>query len=95
MRRYDSGFKTEAMKLAREIGLENEATQLNIPYGTLNSWMYPKNKTKNNDGEAKIVPKTAEEIKFLKRIRELERSNQILKDALGFFAKSQKVLFWL
>ncbi len=39
MRRYDSGFKTEAMKLAREIGLENAASQLDIPYGTLNSRM--------------------------------------------------------
>ena len=73
---YSKEFKEEALKLSDEIGVKKAAQQLGIAYYTL-------------------AELSAEEQTI--RIRELERenaelrtANDILKDALGFFAKDRK-----
>ena len=35
MRRYDKGFKEEAVKLSDEVGVKQAASQLGLPYDTL------------------------------------------------------------
>ena len=92
MKHYSKEFKEEALKLSDEIGVKKAASQLGLPYYTLADW---RNRTRDRiTGQAKKeLSSTEQEI----RIRELERenaelkiANEILKDALGFFAKDRK-----
>ena len=89
--KYSKEFKEEAIKLSDEIGLKKAVQQLGIQYYTLSDWRSKRNaaikaqKNQMSDEEAN------------KRILELERenaelrkANDILKDALGFFAKDRK-----
>ena len=94
MRVYEKSFKEEAVKLSIEIGTKKASEQLGVPPATLSGW---RNATKEHKGAAfvgsgnqRIKPGTATEIQLLKKIKELERANDILKEALGFFAKSRK-----
>ena len=89
MKHYSKGFKEEALKLSDEIGVKKAAQQLGIAYYTLADWR----SIRRNAPPAKVL--SAEEQTI--RIRELERenaelksANEILKDALGFFAKDRK-----
>ena len=90
MAKYSKEFKEEAIRLSDEIGNKKAAEQLGIPYYTLADW-------RNNSKHPKkaIDPLSEEELRI--RNRELERenaelreANNILKDALGFFAKDRK-----
>lgn len=89
MKHYSKGFREEALKLSDEIGVKKAAQQLGIAYYTLADWR----SIRRNAPPAKVL--SAEEQTI--RIRELERenaelksANEILKDALGFFAKDRK-----
>ncbi len=77
-------------RLSDEIGNKKAAAQLGIPYYTLADW---RNRSKHNPKET--VAMSEDELRI--RNRELERenaklreANNILKDALGFFAKDRK-----
>ena len=88
---YSKEFKEEALKLSDEIGTKKAAEQLGLKYYTLAEWR--KNRKAKlsepinhlTDTEAKARIRELE-----KRNAELERANDILKDALGFFAKDRK-----
>ena len=89
IKHYSKEFKEEALKLSDEIGVKKAAQQLGIAYYTLADWR----SIRRNAPPAKTL--SAEEQSI--RIRELERevselrtANDILKDALGFFAKDRK-----
>ena len=93
---YDKTFKEEAVKLSDEIGLNAAANQLGIPYYTLSGW---RNKHKKYQETAyvgsgnKHLSNDAKDQKIYeleKEVLELQRSNYILKEALGFFAVSRK-----
>lgn len=92
---YSDQFREEALRLSDEIGLRKAANQLGLPYYTLSNWRCKRNIERKNGVSvmAHKEPETPEE----RRIRELERenmelkqANEILKDALGFFAKDRK-----
>ena len=92
MTKYSREFKEEALKLSHEIGVKKAASQLGVPYYTLADW---RNRTRDRiTGQPKKeLSLTEQEI----RIRELERenaelkeANEILKDAMGFFARDRK-----
>ena len=90
MSTYSKEFKAEASRLSDEIGVKKAAAQLGIPYYTLADW---RNRSKHKPKEEVVM--CAEELRI--RFRELERenaelreANNILKDALGFFAKDRK-----
>lgn len=91
MTKYSEEFKKEAIRLSDEIGNKKAAAQLGIPYFTLADWRnHSKHKPKDSGPELSEA-----ELKI--RYRELERenaelrqANEILKDALGFFAKDRK-----
>ena len=79
------------LKLSDEIGLKKAAQQLGIQYYTLSDWRAKRNAA----AKAKKYQMTDDEAKL--RITELERenaelrkANDILKDALSFFAKDRK-----
>lgn len=96
MATYEKSFKEEAIKLSDEIGVKKAAVQLGIPYYTLADWRYKR----HNYGELahigsghKREPLGEKE----QRIRQLEienaelqRANEILQEALVFFAKDRK-----
>lgn len=95
MAKYSNEFKKEALKLSDEIGVKKAAAQLGLPYYTLADW---RNRTRNQITGKPVVPaKSTDPEGQATRIRELERenaelrsANEILKDALGFFAKDRK-----
>lgn len=88
---YSKEFKDEALKLSDEIGTKKACEQLGIKYYTLSEWR--KNRKARlaerinhlTDAQAKALIRELE-----KKNAELERANDILKDALGFFAKDRK-----
>lgn len=90
MGKYSNAFKLEAIKLSDEIGLKKAAAQLGVPYYTLADW-------RNNSKHKIPLVEQLNETDSDRRIRELEKenaelreANEILKDALGFFAKDRK-----
>lgn len=90
MGKYSNAFKLEAIKLSDEIGLKKAAAQLGLPYYTLADW-------RNNSKHKIPLIEQLNESDTDRRIRELEKenaelreANEILKDALGFFAKDRK-----
>ena len=89
--RYSKEFKEEALKLSDEIGVKKAAQQLGIQYYILSDWRSKRNaavkamKYQTTDDEAK------QRITDLERENaELRKANDILKDALGFFARDRK-----
>ena len=93
---YEKSFKEEAVRLSNEIGVKNAAEQLGISYNTLSHWRY---KQKCYGSQAYIGsghkrmsadPKEQEIYQLRKETAELRRSNEILQEALGFFAKNRK-----
>ena len=93
---YDKEFKLQALELSDEIGVKAAADQLGIKYYTLADW---RRQRKARGGEAfvgsgnKMMPLSEKDrrIKELEaELRETRRANDILKEALGFFAQSRK-----
>jgi transposase len=91
---YDKDFKTEAVKLAEETNVSRAARSLGIPENTLRKWV--KNTQERPEapfvgsGRKYVSAADAEKAALLKENRELKRANDILREALGFFASSQK-----
>ena len=93
---YDKAFKEEAIKLSDDIGIKKAAAQLGIPYYTLQEWR----KTRSKYGREAFVgsghkqkpldPQEQRIAEMEKEIRELKRANEILQEALGFFAAGRK-----
>ncbi len=90
MKKYSKEFKEEALRLSDEVGLKKAAAQLGLNYYTIADW-------RKNRKAATKLPDPATDTEQRARIRELERennelrqANEILKDALGFFAKDRK-----
>lgn len=94
--RYDKQFKEEAVRLSDEIGVRRAAEQLGLSYNTLVDW---RGKRRQHGNEAfvgsgrRYYPTegmTPKEIELQRENDELRRANEILKDALGFFAKDRR-----
>ena len=90
MKRYSKEFKSEAVRLSDEIGVKKAAAQLGLPYYTHADWRHQR-----KEHERKSAPLNDQEARKLieqldRENRELREANEILKDALGFFAKDRK-----
>ena len=89
--KYSKEFKEEALKLSDEIGVKKAAHQLGIQYYTLSDWRSKRNaavkaqKYQMSDEELK-----QRNLELERENAELRKANDILKDALGFFAKDRK-----
>lgn len=89
--KYSKEFKQEALKLSDEIGVKKAASQLGMQYYTIAEWRKKRKATAEaakpvlNDDELRARNNQLE-----REIAELQRANDILKDALGFFAKGRK-----
>ena len=95
MSTYDKQFKEEAVRLSDEIGVKKAADQLGVPYYTLADWRSQRKqhgeKAYVGSGHARAATGMSQrEIELERENAELRRANEILKDALGFFAKDRK-----
>ena len=95
MNRYDKQFKEEAIRLSQEIGVKHASEQLGIPYYTLADWRssrrrYGENAFVGSGHKQAPASKTPREVELERENAELRRANDILKDALGFFAKDRR-----
>lgn len=96
MMQYDKTFKEEALCLSDEIGLKNAATQLGVSYYTLSGWRNKRTQYGQNAFPGSGYTHAPGNIKeqhirdFEKENVELKRSNEILQEALGFFAVRRK-----
>ena len=94
MAAYEKGFKEQAVKMAADIGVMNTSQKLGVSVNTLYTWMSQAKRYGNQayvgSGRRRQNGENEEVTKLAKRVKELEKANQILKDALGFFASSQK-----
>ena len=103
--KYDDKFKVEAIRLSNEIGVANAAKKLGIPYYTIADWRKTRSNNElraeaqkaneitnmTKDQLLQLVSQQQEEIKALKKENEdVEKANEILKDALGFFVIDRK-----
>ena len=89
--KYSKDVKEEALQLSDKIVIKKAAQQLGIQYYTLSDWRSKRNAA----AKAKKYQMSDEELKqrnleLEKEIAELRKANDILKDALGFFAKDRK-----
>jgi len=91
---YDKSFKEEAVKLAEETSVSKAAQGLGIHENTLRRWVTNYRQRPDNpfvgSGRKYVPSQDAERAALQKEIKELKRTNEILKEALGFFAVSQK-----
>lgn len=93
---YDNEFRQQAVALSDEIGPKKAAEQLGIPYYTLTTWgsrrsKYGENAYVGSGHSRKLLDPKEQRIRELEKLnKELQRANEILKDALGFFAESRK-----
>lgn len=90
MKRYSKAFREEALKLSDDIGVKKAAAQLGVQYYTIADWRRNRKIAKNSE-----YPMSEAELKIRNRElecenNELRQANEILKDALGFFAKDRK-----
>ena len=103
-RSYSGEYKTQAVKLALEIGARRASTELGIPLGTISNWATQARKGEIDAGRGAQTPSSAltqageiqrlkEENKALnkenKRLREV---NEFLEEASSFFAASRQKL---
>lgn len=91
MKRYTKEFKEEALKLSDDIGIKKASEQLGVLYGTLADWRKHRSmKAKEPERRLSKEEYEKENERLRKEIAEVNRANDILKDALGFFAKDRK-----
>ena len=93
---YEKSFKEEAVKLSDEIGVKAAAAQLGIPYYTLSGWRHNRKKygsyTYVGSGYKRMAADSKEQriLELEKENTELKHANEILQEALGFFAQRRK-----
>lgn len=88
MSRYSRQFIEEALKLSDEIGLKRATVQLGLPYHTLAEWR--SNRKRSSERSLNREDQESRLRELERENAELRKANEILKDALGFFAKDRK-----
>ena len=90
MKQYRKEFREQALKLSDEIGVTKASEQLGVIYGTLADWRKVRKRKNKVLPAPDTSPLTDREKQLLKENQELKEANEILKDALGFFAQDRK-----
>lgn len=100
--KYDTEYKVQAVKLAKEIGPVKAAAELGVPVNTLYGWEKAVREGRLDIGPGAHIPQTAmnlsEELTALrkqvkeqdKEIRRLKEENEFLEEASAFFAASRR-----
>ena len=103
-REYSLEYKTEAVKLAKEIGKKRASEELGVPEGTIGTWLHKTRRGEIDIGVGQQSPKggltLAGELQECRaRIKQLEKENArirkenaFLEEASAFFAASRQKL---
>ncbi len=90
MKRYSKEFKSEALKLSDEIGVKKAAEQLGLHYNTIADWRKLRKRKQESEMTESASELLSRNRQLEKENAELKQANEILKDALGFFAKDRR-----
>ena len=94
MKRYDSSFKEQAVRLVTEQGksVSSVAKDIGIHENTLYKWIdqYKIHKENAFPGSGNLRPDDEELRKLKKRVSDLEMENELLKKVTAIFAKDRK-----
>lgn len=90
-RAYTAEFKTEAVRLAQEVGVTEAARRLDMPMTSLQNWM----KTRSMDARTqtigkKVTQEQAELSRLRREVVSLKVDNEILRKAAAYFAKGSR-----
>ena len=100
-RHYDKEYKIQAIKLAKQTGLNRAARELGIASSTLSHWMKSSQNGSFDAGPGMQSPQSAmtlseEVIQLRKQVKELtkenrrlQETNDFLEEASAFFAASR------
>ena len=101
-RKYDTEYKIQAVKLAKEPGGAKAAAELGIPENTMYAWTKAAGEGRLDTGPGSHTPQTAmtlaEEVQMLRRqnkeqekeIRRLKEENEFPEEAGAFSAASRR-----
>jgi transposase len=90
---YTAEFKTEAVKLAEEVGVSEAARRLDMPMSSIRNWMKPDARSKFKGDASKRQPITeaqAEITRLRREVASLKVDNEILRKAAAYFAKGSR-----
>lgn len=100
-KRYDQDYKIQAVKLAKEIGINKAAKEIGVAPSTVNGWVKASKEGMLDLGVGSQSPDGAltltEELIALKKqvkeqnkeIKRLKEENEFLEEASAFFAASR------
>lgn len=100
-KRYDQDYKIQAVKLAKEIGINKAAKEIGVAPSTVNGWMKASREGMLDLGIGSQSPNSVltltEELMALKKqvkeqnkeIKRLKEENEFLEEASAFFAASR------
>ncbi len=101
-KRYDKDYKVQAVKLAKEIGINKAAKEIGVAPSTVNGWVKAAKEGTLDLGIGTHTPDSAlsitEELIALKKqvkeqnkeIKRLKEENEFLEEASAFFAASRR-----
>lgn len=89
---YTVEFKTEAVKLAQEVGVTEAARRLDIPVSSIQNWMKPSyaGKLQESVGKKGVTEVQAEVARLRREVASLKVDNEILRKAAAYFAKGSR-----
>jgi transposase len=89
---YTVEFKTEAVKLAQEVGVTEAARRLDIPVSSIQNWMKPSyaGKLQKSVGKKGVTEVQAEIARLRREVASLKVDNEILRKAAAYFAKGSR-----
>ena len=90
---YTAEFKTEAVKLADEVGIAEAAKRLDMPTSSIRNWMTPEARSRLSGDGSKRQPVSeaqAEITRLRREVASLKVDNEILRKAAAYFAKGSR-----
>ena len=96
-KRYSAEYKSEAIKLVKEIGKKEAVKRLDVTEWTMNQWLKKAGQEKKEETAQKTANLRSELREAQERIAALEKENarirkenEFLEDAARFFAQSRQ-----
>jgi len=89
---YTVEFKTEAVRLAQEVGVTEAARRLDIPVSSIQNWRKPSyaGRLEKVAGKKAVTEVQAENSRLRREVASLKVDNEILRKAAAYFAKGSR-----
>ena len=86
---YSDEFRSQAVRLAHELGTSRAAKQLGLPGAVLQYWKKKHTVEKKLSAKEQATADHDEVMRLRKEVEELKKVNYILKRAAAFFSQDQ------